>query len=207
MSREEKKPRENLNIDDIVLHDNFKKLILVPPKYLRLLPAKCEPTACPFDATKGLIRPGGKEPPREAMLELMEFMTDMGPDFSLGDMRRLSDISNFLGEKNKARGRRLRDCVISDVDWETEGFYHASITDTMLTIACNVNNEDRDFLMCALGLKHFIIFFEKRIKDIAHPREAHNVGSSHARKLSLVFGPIHVWDVGRWQENRRNVIS
>lgn len=138
------------------LHRNFTSWASVPPRFLKWLLTVQEPIALSKFSMKAITTQGAKEPNKDTMLELIEFMSDIPKDMSLGDLRMLSNLSDFLGKRNLANGRRCHSLRLP-VDWSTAGFYITSqkspdddiiqITErfSMITVDCEIERERGTF--------------------------------------------------------------
>lgn len=85
-----------------------------------------DPIALSNYSIKAITTQGAKEPNRETLLELLEFMTDIPKDMSLGDLRVLADLNDFIAKRSILNGRRCNSLRLP-VDWSTCGFYQAKL--------------------------------------------------------------------------------
>lgn len=108
------------------LHRNFTSWAHVPPRFLKWLLSAQEPISLSKFSMKAITTQGAKEPNKETMLELLEFMSDIPKDMTLGDLRQLSDLKDFLGKRNIANGRRCHSLRLP-VEWGASGFYLISM--------------------------------------------------------------------------------
>lgn len=105
-----------------ILHRNFTSWAHVPPRFLKWLLSAQEPIALSKFSMKAITTQGAKEPNKETMLELLEFMSDIPKDMMLGDMRMLSDLNEFLSKRNIMNGRRCHSLQLP-VEWATAGLF------------------------------------------------------------------------------------
>ena len=122
-----------VEVASAILHESHRTMMLIPPRYMKWLLASMEPTSCGPYAIKGLIRKGGKEPPKELMAQLLEYMTDIPENYVLGSLRKLSDVAAWLQSKNLVRARRARD-IVFPIEWRSNGIYTVEISEGSITI-------------------------------------------------------------------------
>ena len=110
------------DLTNIQLHRNFNTWVSTPPRYMKLVLEHLEPVALSRFALKAITSHGAKEPNKDQMLELMEFMTLIPRTQHLGEERNLEALAEFLGRKNEQSNRRCRELTLP-VDWQQKGFY------------------------------------------------------------------------------------
>jgi hypothetical protein len=106
----------------IQLHRNFNTWAAIPPKYMKLVLEHLEPVALSRYALKAITSHGAKEPNKDQMLEILEFMTLVPRTQHLGEERSLDALAEFMGRKNEQSNRRCRELTLP-VDWQQKGFY------------------------------------------------------------------------------------
>lgn len=106
----------------VVLHRNFSTWGAIPPKYVKWILGKAEEVAMSKYAMRAITAPGAKEPPKEQLLHLLEFISGISKDQMIGDSRELGALAEFVCRKNREGGRRLKDSALP-VEWDTKGFY------------------------------------------------------------------------------------
>lgn len=150
--------KDALNEDDetlaaIVLHRNYNSWGSVPPKYMKWLLGQAEPISMSKFALKAVTVPGAKEPPREAMLELLEAMTDISRDQPLGDDRSLAALSSFVCRRNVQNGRRLSEMRLPcDFDG-ADGFYDHTFEASAKKLVLRHRATGKEVTLELLGIK------------------------------------------------------
>ena len=110
------------DLASIQLHRNFNTWASIPPRYMKLVLEHLEPVALSRYALKAITSHGAKEPNKDQMLELLEFMTLIPRTQHLGEERNLEALAEFLSRKNEQNNRRCRELPLP-VDWQQKGFY------------------------------------------------------------------------------------
>lgn len=105
-----------------ILHRNFNTWSSVPPKYLKWLLSEAEPVSLSKYSMRAITTPGAREPPKEPMLQMLEFMAHISRDAPIGEQRQLSALAEFISRKNVECGRKLREATLP-LDWASSGWF------------------------------------------------------------------------------------
>ena len=89
------------DILDTFLEEGFSTFAQVPVKAMKAILSALEPATLSGYALKGLCRGNAREPSKESLLEVLEFMTDVPPHLKVGSNRSLRAIVTFLFIKFK----------------------------------------------------------------------------------------------------------
>lgn len=109
---------------DLELHRNYATWSQVPVSFLKALLSKVEPVSLSMMNLRSLTKKGCKDPPRNILLEIFEYLTDTDPNSPVGESRSLSSLADYFVRKNIQNGRRGRDLTLP-VNWHAQGIYQA----------------------------------------------------------------------------------
>lgn len=104
------------------LHRNYNVWSSVPSRNLKVLLHELEPISLHEKMQKALCGPNQREPPREKLLELLEFACNVDPCTEVGSQRKLDDILATLKQRNSLLGRRAKEIRLPP-DWQDIGIY------------------------------------------------------------------------------------
>ena len=95
----------------------------LPVHYLKLALTTLEPISFGVHTLKGLLEPGKKSLPKQELLNLIEFVTDIRPETQIQPHQRsMPAFLGWLTDENNKKNRRGKELQLR-VDWSTKGHY------------------------------------------------------------------------------------
>jgi hypothetical protein len=110
------------------VHRNFLTWNKMPPKHMVTILHLTDPLAFNQRVLRNMCSKGQKVPPKEKLLELLEFATNIDPGSDIGDLRSIGEIATIVRGKNLILGKRAKELVVP-VDWQEYGVYQFRVED------------------------------------------------------------------------------
>lgn len=107
----------------VSVHRNFATWSQVPPRHLERILSAVEPISLNVRMLKVLCSPGQRVVPRDKLLHLLEFATNIDPSSQIGDERDLDSLIAFACERSVTLNRRAQQLRLP-VDWSSTGVWH-----------------------------------------------------------------------------------
>jgi len=114
---------------NIEIHRNFAQWSKIPPQALGQHPPLDRPCGLQHEGIKvlrNLCSKDQKVPPREKLLELLEFITGMDPSNDIGESRTTGSLATLARARNASLGKRGKE-LVAPVDWQEVGVYRLSV--------------------------------------------------------------------------------
>ena len=90
---------------NIEIHRNFGQRNKAPPKHLVTILHLTDPLAFNQKVLKNMCTKGQKVPPKDKLLELLEFATNIDPGSELGDLRSIGELTAMVRAKKPDPGQ------------------------------------------------------------------------------------------------------
>ncbi|CAK0903953.1 unnamed protein product [Prorocentrum cordatum] len=113
---------------EVEIHTNFKQWSSVPPRTIKIILHCLEPISLNEQMLKTLCGTGQREPPRDELLKILEFVTGTDPSSDVGAERKLKDIVERMSAHSELKGRRGKELQLP-VDWSKYGVYLLLVVD------------------------------------------------------------------------------
>jgi hypothetical protein len=158
--------------EGVVVGSSYYTLGGLPVKELTNICSSLEPLSLSKFQLKALICRGQRQISKNALLELIEFMTGVDGSFSLtGEFRKWNVIMQALADKNQERNRPAKDLMLP-ADWAQHGVYHYDPKTQHLTNKISQNTVDlsnSSILLKATGALYLENNFSEARANLVEP--------------------------------------
>ena len=107
---------------NIEIHRDFGQWSKVPPKHLVTILHLTDPLAFNQKVLKNTCTKGQEVPPKDKLLELLGFATNIDPGSELGDFRSIGELTTTVRAKSQILGKKAEELVVP-ANWQELGIY------------------------------------------------------------------------------------